>query len=220
MCHAIFPRKLRIVAIWANIAKNRAISIGTPPCSGGGRANGSAGNLIVPHCSYGNRIDYGKSCSGGKIGLLKGSVEQLSNLDKGNQMKTLSSIINSIDDDVKACIGLTIAIFSICGLALAFQLSQLAVVLRLAVPVFLCLPPSMAIGFWAFDAMVRRSGCLGAGDLRLDDPDDLDDLDDLFYDVPSACWMLLSFMVGVAAFAASAVAIAFPLSALLCAILG
>lgn len=158
-----------------------------------------------------------KSCSGGKIGLFKGSVEQLSNLDKGNQMKTLSSIINSIDDDVKACIGLTIAIFSICGLALAFQLSQLAAVLRLAVPVFLCLPPSMAIGFWAFDAMVRRSGYLGAGDLRLDDPDDLDDL---FYNVPSACWMLLSFMVGVAAFAASAAAIAYPLYALLCAILG
>ena len=158
-----------------------------------------------------------KSCSGGKIGLFKGSVEQLSNLDKGNQMKTLSSIINSIDDDVKACIGLTIAIFSICGLALAFQLSQLAAVLRLAVPVFLCLPPSMAIGFWAFDAMVRRSGYLGAGDLRLDDPDDLDDL---FYDVPGACWMLLSFMVGVAAFAASAAAIAYPLYALLCAILG
>lgn len=158
-----------------------------------------------------------KSCSGGKIGLFKGSVEQLSNLDKGNQMKTLSSIINSIDDDVKACIGLTIAIFSICGLALAFQLSQLAAVLRLAVPVFLCLPPSMAIGFWAFDAMVRRSGYLGAGDLRLDDPDDLDDL---FWDVPGACWMLLSFMVGVAAFAVAAVAIAFPLSALLCAILG
>lgn len=132
-------------------------------------------------------------------------------------MKTLSSIINSIDDDVKACIGLTIAIFSICGLALAFQLSQLAAVLRLAVPVFLCLPPSMAIGFWAFDAMVRRSGYLGAGDLRLDDPDDLDDL---FYNVPSACWMLLSFMVGVAAFAASAAAIAYPLYALLCAILG
>lgn len=158
-----------------------------------------------------------KSCSGGKIGLFKGSVEQLSNLDKGNQMKTLTSIINSIDDDVKACIGLTIAIFSICGLALAFQLSQLAAVLRLAVPVFLCLPPSMAIGFWAFDAMVRRSGYLGAGDLRLDDPDDLDDL---FYDVPSACWMLLSFMVGVAAFAASAAAIAYSLYALLCAILG
>ena len=139
-------------------------------------------------------------------------------------MKTLSSIINSIDNDVKAYIGLTIAMFSICvsicGLALVFQLPQLAAVLRKGVPMLLCLPPSMAIGFWAFDAMVRRSGCLGAGDLRLDDPDDLDDLDDLFYDVPSACWMLLSFMVGVAAFAASAVAIAFPLSALLCAILG
>lgn len=132
-------------------------------------------------------------------------------------MKTLSNIINSINNDVKGYIGLSIAMFSICGLAFAFQLSQLAVVLRLAVPVFLCLPPSMAFGFWVFDVMVRRSGYLGAGDLRLDDPDDLDDL---FYDVPSACWMLLSFMVGVAAFAASAVAIAFPLSALLCAILG
>lgn len=132
-------------------------------------------------------------------------------------MKTLSSIINSINNDVKAYIGLTVAMFSICGLALAFQLSQLAAVLRLAVPVFLCLPPSMAIGFWAFDAMVRRSGYLGAGDLRLDDPDDLDDL---LYDVPSACWMLLSFMVGVAAFAVAGAAIAYPLYALLCAILG
>lgn len=132
-------------------------------------------------------------------------------------MKTLSSIINSINNDVKAYIGLTIAMFSICGLAFAFQLSQLAAVLRLAVPVFLCLPPSMAIGFWAFDAIVRRSGYLGAGDLRLDDPDDLDDL---LYDVPSACWMLLSFMVGVAAFAVAGAAIAYPLYALLCAILG
>lgn len=52
-------------------------------------------------------------------------------------MKTLSSIINSINNDVKAYIGLTIAMFSICGLAFAFQLSQLAAVLRLAVPVFL-----------------------------------------------------------------------------------
>lgn len=132
-------------------------------------------------------------------------------------MKTLSSIINSINNDVKAYIGLTIAMFSICGLAFAFQLSQLAAVLRLAVPVFLCLPPSMAIGFWAFDAMVRHSGYLGAGDLRLDDPDDLDDL---LYDVPSACWMLLSFMVGVAAFAVAGAAIAYSLYALLCAILG
>ena len=132
-------------------------------------------------------------------------------------MKTLSSIINSINNDVKAYIGLTIAMFSICGLAFAFQLSQLAAVLRLAVPVFLCLPPSMAIGFWAFDAMVRRSGYLGAGDLRLDDPDDLDDL---LYNVPSACWMLLSFMVGVAAFAVAGAAIAYSLYALLCAILG
>ena len=136
-------------------------------------------------------------------------------------MKTLSNIINSINNDVKGYIGLyiglSIAMFSICGLAFAFQLSQLAVVLRIAVPVLLCLPPSMAIGFWAFDAMARRSVYLGAGDLRLDDPDDLDDL---LYDVPSACWMLLSFMVGVAAFAASAVAIAFPLSALLYAIFG
>lgn len=132
-------------------------------------------------------------------------------------MKTLSSIINSINNDVKAYIGLTIAMFSICGLAFAFQLSQLAAVLRLAVPVFLCLPPSMAIGFWAFDAMVRRSGYLGAGDLRLDDPDDLDDL---FWDVPAACWMLLSFMVGVAAFAVAGAAIAYSLYALLCAILG
>lgn len=132
-------------------------------------------------------------------------------------MKTLSSIINSIDDDVKAYIGLTIAMFSICGLAFAFQLSQLAAVLRLAVPVFLCLPPSMAIGFRAFDAMVRRSGYLGAGDLRLDDPDDLDDL---LYDVPSACWMLLSMMVGVAAFAVAGAAIAYSLYALLYAILG
>ena len=132
-------------------------------------------------------------------------------------MKTLSSIINSINNDVKAYIGLTIAMFSICGLAFAFQLSQLAAVLRLAVPVFLCLPPSMAIGFWAFDAMVRRSGYLGAGDLRLDDPDDLDDL---LYDVPSACWMLLSMMVGVAAFAVAGAAIAYSLYALLYAILG
>lgn len=149
--------------------------------------------------------------------MLKGSVEQLSNLDKGNPMKTLSSIINSINNDVKAYIGLTIAMFSICGLAFAFQLSQLAAVLRIVVPMFLCLPPSMAIGFWAFDAMVRRSGYLGAGDLRLDDPDDLDDL---LWDVPSACWMLLSFMVGVAAFAVAGAAIACPLYALLCAILG
>ena len=132
-------------------------------------------------------------------------------------MKTLSNIINGINNDVKAYIGLTIAMFSICGLAFAFQLSQLAAVLRLAVPVFLCLPPSMAIGFWAFDAMVRRSGYLGAGDLRLDDPDDLDDL---FWDVPAACWMLLSFMVGVAAFAVAGAAIAYSLYALLCAILG
>lgn len=132
-------------------------------------------------------------------------------------MKTLSNIINGINNYVKAYIGLTIAMFSICGIAFAFQLSQLAAVLRLAVPVFLCLPPSMAIGFWAFDAMVRRSGYLGAGDLRLDDPDDLDDL---FYDVPSACWMLLSFMVGVAAFAVAGAAIAYSLYALLCAILG
>ena len=57
--HTLFPRKLRIVAIWAIIAKKRTISIGTPPCSGVARANGSAGNLIVPHCSHGNRIDYG-----------------------------------------------------------------------------------------------------------------------------------------------------------------
>lgn len=132
-------------------------------------------------------------------------------------MKTLSSIINSINNDVKAYIGLTIAVFSICGLAFAFQLSQLAAVLRIAVPVFLCLPPSMAIGFWAFDAMVSRSGYLGAGDLRLDDPDDLDDL---FFDVPAACWMLLSVMVGVAAFAVAGAAIAYSLYALLCAILG
>lgn len=132
-------------------------------------------------------------------------------------MKTLSSIINSINNDVKAYIGLTIAMFSICGLAFAFQLSQLAAVLRIAVPVFLCLPPSMAIGFWAFDAMVSRSGYLGAGDLRLDDPDDLDDL---FFDVPAACWMLLSVMVGVAAFAVAGAAIAYSLYALLCAILG
>ena len=107
--------------------------------------------------------------------------------------------------------------FSICGLAFAFQLSQLAAVLRIVVPMFLCLPPSMAIGSWAFDAMARRSGYLGAGDLRLDDPDDLDDL---LYDVPSACWMLLSFMVGVAAFAVAGAAIACPLYALLRAILG
>ena len=127
-------------------------------------------------------------------------------------MKTLSSIINSINNDVKAYIGLTIAMFSICGLAFAFQLSQLAAVLRIVVPMFLCLPPSMAIGFWAFDAMASRSGYLGAGDLRLDDPDDLDDL---LYDVPSACWMLLSFMVGVAAFAVAGAAIACPLYAIL-----
>ena len=142
-------------------------------------------------------------------------------------MKTLSSIINSINsinsinNDVKAYIGLTIAMFSICvsicGLAFVFQLPQLAAVLRKGVPMLLCLPPSMAIGFWAFDAMVRRSGYLGAGDLRLDDPDDLDDL---FLDVPGACWMLLSFMVGVAAFAVAGAAIAYPLYALLCAILG
>lgn len=136
-------------------------------------------------------------------------------------MKTLSNIINGINNDVKAYIGLSIAMFSICVsiccLAFAFQLSQLAAVLRLAVPVFLCLPPSMAIGFWAFDAMVRRSGYLGAGDLRLDDPDDLDDL---FYDVPGACWMLLSMTVGVAAFAVAGAAIAYSLYALLCAILG
>ena len=149
--------------------------------------------------------------------MLKGSVEQLSNLDKGNPMKTLSSIINSINNDVKAYIGLTIAMFSICGLAFAFQLSQLAAVLRIVVPMFLCLPPSMAIGSWAFDAVASRSGYLGAGDLRLDDPDDLDDL---LYDVPSACWMLLSFMVGVAAFAVAGAAMACPLYALLCAILG
>ena len=149
--------------------------------------------------------------------MLKGSVEQLSNLDKGNPMKTLSNIINSINNDVKAYIGLTIAMFSICGLAFAFQLSQLAAVLRIVVPMFLCLPPSMAIGFWAFDAVASRSGYLGAGDLRLDDPDDLDDL---LYDVPSACWMLLSMMVGVAAFAVAGAAIACPLYALLCAILG
>ncbi|WP_449135597.1 hypothetical protein [Senegalimassilia anaerobia] len=132
-------------------------------------------------------------------------------------MKTLSSIINSINNDVKAYIGLTIAMFSICGLAFAFQLPQLAAVLRKGVPMLLCLPPSMAIGFWAFDAMVRRSGYLGAGDLRLDDPDDLDDL---FWDVPAACWMLLSFMVGVAAFAVAGAAIACPLYALLYAVLG
>lgn len=132
-------------------------------------------------------------------------------------MKTLSSIINSINNDVKAYIGLTIAMFSICGLAFAFQLSQLAAVLRIVVPMFLCLPPSMAIGSWAFDAVASRSGCLGAGDLRLDDPGDLDDL---LYDVPSACWMLLSFMVGVAAFAVAGAAMACPLYALLCAILG
>lgn len=132
-------------------------------------------------------------------------------------MKTLSSIINSINNDVKAYIGLTIAMFSICGLAFAFQLSQLAAVLRIVVPMFLCLPPSIKIGFWAFNAVAMRSGYLGAGDLRLDDPDDLDDL---FYGVPSACWMLLSFMVGVAAFAVADAAIAYPLYALLCAILG
>ena len=77
-------------------------------------------------------------------------------------MKTLLNIINSINNDVKGYIGLyiglSIAMFSICGLAFAFQLSQLAAVLRLAVPVFLCLPPSMAIGFWAFDAMAMRYG--------------------------------------------------------------
>lgn len=122
-----------------------------------------------------------------------------------------------INNDVKTYIGLTIAMFSICGLAFAFQLSQLAAVLRLAVPMFLCLPPSMAIGFWAFNAVASRSGYLGAGDLRLDDPDDLDDL---LYDVPSACWMLLSMMVGVAAFAVAGAAIACPLYALLYAILG
>ena len=149
--------------------------------------------------------------------MLKGSVEQLSNFDKGNPMKTLSSIINSINNDVKGYIGLSIAIFSICGFAFAFQLSQLAAVLRIVVPMFLCLPPSMAIGFWAFDAVASRSGYLGAGDLRLDDPDDLDDL---LYDVPSACWMLLSMMVGVAAFAVAGAAIACPLYALLYAILG
>lgn len=132
-------------------------------------------------------------------------------------MKTLSRIINGINNDVKAYIGLTIAMFSIYGLAFVFQLPQLAAVLRKGIPMFLCLPPSMAIGFWAFDAMVRRSGYLGAGDLRLDDPDDLDDL---FWDVPAACWMLLSFMVGVAAFAVAGVAIACPLYALLSAILG
>lgn len=132
-------------------------------------------------------------------------------------MKTLSNIINGINNGVKAYIGLTIAMLSICGIAFAFQLSQLAAVLRLAVPVFLCLPPSMAIGFRAFDAMVRRSGYLGAGDLRLDDPDDLDDL---FYDVPGACWMLLSVTVGVAACAVAGAAIAYSLYALLCAILG
>ena len=132
-------------------------------------------------------------------------------------MKTLSSIINSINNDVKAYIGLSMAMFSICGLAFAFQLSQLAAVLRIVVPMFLCLPPSMAIGSWAFDAVASRSGYLGAGDLRLDDPDDLDDL---LYDVPSACWMLLSFMVGVAAFAVAGAAMACPLYALLCAILG
>ena len=136
-------------------------------------------------------------------------------------MKTLSNIINGINNDVKGYIGLyiglSIAMFSICGIAFAFQLSQLAAVLRLAVPVLLCLPPSMAIGFWTFDAMVRRSGYLGAGDLRLDDPDDLDDL---FLGVPAACWMLLSFMVGVAAFAVAGAAIAYSLYALLCAILG
>ena len=136
-------------------------------------------------------------------------------------MKTLSNIINGINNDVKGYIGLyiglSIAMFSICGIAFAFQLSQLAAVLRLAVPVLLCLPPSMAIGFWAFDAMARRSGYLGAGDLRLDDPDDLDDL---FLGVPAACWMLLSFMVGVAAFAVAGAAIAYSLYALLCAILG
>ena len=129
-------------------------------------------------------------------------------------MKTLSSIINSINNDVKAYIGLTIAMFSICGLAFAFQLSQLAAVLRLAVPVFLCLPPSMAIGFWAFNAVASRSGYLGAGDFRLDD------LDDPLYAVPSFCWMLLSMMAGVAAFAVAGAAIACPLYALLCAILG
>lgn len=136
-------------------------------------------------------------------------------------MKTLSSIINGVNNDVKAYIGLyiglTIAMFSIYGLAFAFQLPQLAAVLRKGIPMFLCLPPSMAIGFWAFDATASRSGYLGAGDLRLDDPDDLDDL---FLDVPAACWMLLSFMVGVAAFAVAGAAIACPLYALLSAILG
>lgn len=136
-------------------------------------------------------------------------------------MKTLSSIINGVNNDVKAYIGLyiglTIAMFSIYGLAFAFQLPQLAAVLRKGIPMFLCLPPSMAIGFWAFDATASRSGYLGAGDLRLDDPDDLDDL---FWDVPAACWMLLSFMVGVAAFAVAGAAIACPLYALLSAILG
>ena len=128
-------------------------------------------------------------------------------------MKPLSSITHSINNDVKAYIGLTIAMFSICGLAFAFQLPHL----RIVVPMFLCLPPSMAIGFWAFDAMASRSGYLGAGDLRIDDPDDLDDL---LYDVPACCDMLLSMMVGVAAFAVAGAAIACLLYALLCAILG
>ena len=129
-------------------------------------------------------------------------------------MKTLSSIINSINNDVKAYIGLTIAMFSICGLAFAFQLSQLAAVLRIVVPMFLCLPPSIKMGFWAFNAVASRSGYLGAGDLRLDD------LDDPLYVVPTFCWMLLSMMVGVAAFAVAGAAIACPLYALLYAILG
>lgn len=104
--------------------------------------------------------------------------------------------------------------FSICGAAFAFQLSQLAAALRIVVPLFLCLPPSMAIGFWAFNAVASRSGYLGAGDLRLDD------LDDQLYDVPSYCCMLLSMMVGFAAFAVAGAAMACPLYALLYAILG
>ena len=114
-------------------------------------------------------------------------------------------------------IGLPVVMFPIYSLAFAVLSSHLQAVLRIGVPMFLCLPPSMAIGFWAFDAMASRSGYLGAGDLRLDDPDDLDDL---LWDVPGACWMLLSFMVGVAAFAVAGAAIACPLYALLCAILG
>ena len=129
-------------------------------------------------------------------------------------MKTLSSIINSINHDVKGYIGLSIAMFSICGFAFAFQLSQLAAVLRVVVPMLLCLPPSIKIGFWAFDAVASRSGYLGAGDLRLDD------LDDPLYVVPTFCWMILSMMVGVAAFAVAGAAIACPLYALLYAILG